>query len=297
MSECTADTVHQLMEAVRTLQERVEQQEAELLRLRRHRVPSGEQSQAVGGPSPASLGLSRAALLKTAGIGIASAVAVVKIAGSTDEALASTGDSVAAGRITKAENGTMVTYDGAAGLGTAVLAGNDSTYGNEGTYDYPAAVVGLAGAGSSAGTGGLVNGVHGFTDNGAGNGVIGLNTNHVDGAGNGVLGVASRLGSYGVQGTNSDGTGVLGLASNPAGSIAGVLGHHTGASGGIGVFGQQDGDGFGGYFVSANRHGAVGQASNPNNNASGVVGHHTGTEGGIGVFGTQDGAGFGGHFI
>lgn len=310
--------VQQLTEAVRALRERVEQQEAELRGLRSQHV------QAQGAPHPTASRVSRATLLKTIGVGAAAAtIAGMELGGPSGNAFASNGNGVAAGRITKAEGGTMVTYDGPSGFSNAVLAGNDSTYGNEGPFNYPAAVVGLAGAGISAGAGGLKNGVHGFTDNGAGSGVIGVNTNLVDGAGNGVLGIASRAGSNGVQGTNSAGTGILGVASSPDNDASGVFGHHTGVTGGIGVFGTQDGVGFGGQFISSKGTGAVvhggsygmyaetksvlngaygvmGEISSktPGGSSAGVLGQNDGTaSNGAGVMGTHAGQGVGGLFL
>ena len=238
----------------------------------------------------------------------------------------------------------MVTYNGPAGLGTAVLAGNDSTYDINGAYSYAAAVIGLAGAGATAGSGGIANGVQGYTDNGAGNGVIGLNTNQVDGAGTEVLGLASGSGSYGVSGQNSVGTGVLGSsnganaygvsgqntagtgvmgqASSPDNFAAGVFGHHTGSAGGVGVLGQQDGAGWGGYFKSAQGTAIVAEAgvmgamistgstadqafavygqlatTNAGNMSAAVRGENLGTSSdGVGIWGSQAGGGSGGYF-
>ena len=111
-------------------------------------------------------------------------------------------------------------------------------------------MAGIAGGGATAGTGGSLNGVYGFTDRGVGNGVVGVNSNSVPGAGNGVLGVASATNSFGVRGTNPDGTGIFGESSNPANAAAGVHGHHSDLTGGIGVHGSQAGGGWGGLFVS-----------------------------------------------
>ncbi len=91
-------------------------------------------------------------------------------------AFASDGDAVSAGKETKAEHGTTVTYDGKSGFTGAVLLGSDSTYGN-GDFSFPAGVAGIAGGGATAGTGGSLNGVYGFTDRGVGNGVVGVNSN------------------------------------------------------------------------------------------------------------------------
>jgi len=117
------------------------------------------------------------------------------------------GDAVTAGNNTKAESVTSVTYDGTSGFKSVVLLGNDSTY-NLGTTLFPAAVGGLAGAGSTAGAGGVANGMYGFTDNGAGYGVVAYNSGSVGDGGGGVLARADGSGAFGVRASNLSGTAV-----------------------------------------------------------------------------------------
>ena len=244
----------QLMETVRELTRRVEQQEAqiqsqgaELRRLQAQRAePSAAGGELVAGPRR----LSRKGLFTVAATGaVAAAVAGLDPSLNSGTALASNGDTVKAGEETKAEGGTLITYDGSPGLKGAVLIGNDSTYG-AGPYNYPAAVAGLAGGGSTAGPGGVVNGVYAFTDNGAGNGLVGYNSNKKDGSGTGVLGLAFRRGSYGVQGINTIGDGVSGITHVQDG--IGVVGTND-AQGGTAVAGMATAPngGIGGYFSGA----------------------------------------------
>src|SRR5579884_3243787 len=143
----------------------------------------------------------------------------------------------------------MVNYDGSAGFTNAVLAGNDSTYRNTDGFQFPAAVAGLAGAGPTAGTGGLVNGVHGYTDNGSGNGVIGLNTNFVDGDGAGVYGKN--------ESTNGKGCGVKG--THAGGGSGGLFSSSTG----IGVVTS----GSTGLQASGFTQAVYGTSHNPSDNA------------------------------
>ena len=128
-------------------------------------------------------------------------------------AAASNGANVIAGNQTTAEARTSVLYDGAAGFGGVVLLGNDSTYSGS-SAGYPAGLGGWAGAGATAGKGGVANGVYGFTDNGNGNGVVGVNSGLVAGSGAGVLGTASGAKNAAVQGHNSQGTAVSGTSDS-----------------------------------------------------------------------------------
>ena len=249
MNSPTDESIDEMRSLIHELAIRVESQETELESLRgqlRPRVvPASQADQKRSQPT-----VSRAGMLKMAGIGAAAATAAgLDLTARGSSAFAATGDAVLAGKQTKAGLGTTVTYDGNSGFTGAVLLGSDSTYGNGG-FSYPAAVAGIAGGGANAGTGGLVNGVYGYTERGVGNGVVGVNTNSVPGAGNGVLGVASATNSYGVHGTNADGTGVFGESSSPANDAAGVHGHHSDLTGGIGVHGSQAGGGWGGLFTS-----------------------------------------------
>jgi hypothetical protein len=157
-----------------------------------------------------------------------------------------------------------------------VLLGNDSTY-NTHTATFPAAVGGWAGAGSTAGSGGVKNGVYGFTDNGAANGVVGFNTNKVAGSGNGVFGRADGTTGAGVKGVNTTGTGVFGssdsttssataiigvlTSTSPGGFSSAVRGQNNGTGGnGIGVHGSHAGSGWGVYGTSPSGVGILGSS-------------------------------------
>ena len=273
MNSSTDEPIEEMRALIRDLATRIESQENELAALR-GRLGQGTGQAPAAGATQSRQKVSRAGLLKMAGIGAAAAtVAGLDISAQSTSALASDTNPVAAGRVTKAEHGTTVTYDGSPGLTGAVLLGNDSTYGNGG-FNYPAAVAGIAGGGANAGTGGLVNGMYGYTERGSGNGIVGFNDN-AGGIGNGVLGVAFGGSSSGVHGTNTAGTavrgesnagigvwatsaeyfGVLGQAHNPANFTAGVKGTHDSAGAGIGVYGEQTGAGWGGYFTSTSGRG------------------------------------------
>ncbi len=144
-------------------------------------------------------------------------------------AAASNGSNVIAGGQTTAEARTSVLYDGAAGFGGVVLLGNDSTYSGT-SAGFPAALGGWAGAGSTAGKGGVANGVYGFTDNGNGNGVVGVNGGLVAGSGAGVMGTANGAKNTAVQGHNTQGTAVSGTSdstSSDATAIVGVISSST----------------------------------------------------------------------
>jgi len=206
----------------------------------------------------------------------------------------------------------MVNYDGSAGFKNAVLAGNDSSYGNTDGFQFPAAVAGLAGAGSTAGPGGLVNGVHGYTDNGSGSGVVGLNTHFVDGDGAGVLGKnESTTGAgCGVNGTHSGGgaggrftstSGIGVVASGSTGiqasgftqavygtshntsdfasAIEGELTASTSGDSAAGVYGKNDATNANGCGVrGSHAGGGVGGLFNSNNGTGVVTGGRTGLQ-------------------
>lgn len=221
------------------------------------------QSPALGnGSDPGS----RRQLFKLAGVTALGAVGAAAMTGA-QPAEAANGDGVTAGNVTKAERRTSVKYDGTSGFGGVVFLGNDSTY-DGGSASFPAGVGGWAGAGGTAGSGGVPNGMYGYTDNGNGNGIVGVNSNLVSGAGNGVLGTAQSATGAGVKGTNVLGTAVYGSSGSTDGgatAIIGILtsttpgffssavrGQNNGTGGsGIGVWGSQAGSGWGGYFTSA----------------------------------------------
>ena len=176
------------------------------------------------------------------------------------------GNAVSAGNVTKGESRTSVLYDGASSFAGVVLLGNDSTY-DGGEANFPAGLGGWAGAGSTAGKGGVANGIYGYTDNGGGNGVVGYNSNEVAGSGAGVLGLAFGANAAGVRGSNTAGTAVSGTSSSTAGdatAIIGVIsstspggfssavrGQNNGTGGlGIGVWASHAGSGWGVYATS-----------------------------------------------
>ena len=216
---------------------------------------------------PAAATIDRRSLGKLLGAGAAAAVGGTLLAGlAAGPAAASDGNSVAAGEETTAEARTSVRYDGAGSFGGVVLLGNDSTYGGQ-TANYPAALGGWAGAGGTAGKGGVENGIYGFTDNGAGNGVVGYDSGAVAGSGAGVLGLAFGPHATGVEGHNTQGTAISGAtdstaaeatailgtidSTSPGGFSTAVRGVNNGTGGlGIGVWGSQAGSGWGVYATS-----------------------------------------------
>ena len=322
MADAARESIESLAEVVGRLSLRVEKQEAELHQLRLSRRSRSRRPVQAESASRGSA-ISRSRLLRMAGVGaVAAAAAGVEMGGRDNTAFAKNGNPVTAGAMTNAEGGTMVSYDGPAGFGSAVLVGSDSTYPDSVSLSFPAGVAGLAGAGNTSGPGGVTNGVLGYTDNGAGNGVVGWNTNAVDGAGAGVFGLASGANAAGVSGKNELGNAVLGVTSSPDNDAAGVFGHHTGTGHGIGVHGKQDGTGIGGYFSSAQGTGllvdggSVGASIQIFSNTDGAVAVYgrigvteagnmsaavrgenddTGNTG-VGVWGSQAGGGNGGFF-
>ena len=270
MTDTQRESVENLTQIVRELAARLEIQEAELQRLRPSRSDRPGRTEGMSGGGA----ISRSHLLRIAGVGaVAVAAAGVEMGGRANTAFAKSGDAVTAGAVTNSESATMVNYDGSAGFENAVVLGNDSTYTTHSALAFPAGVAGLAGAGSTAGPGGLSNGVLGFTDNGGGNGVVGVNTNLVDGDGAGVFGKN--------DGTNADGSGVRGT---------------------------HDGGGSGGFFISTSGIGVVaigstglqasgssgavcGTSHNPSNGASAIQGELTVSSSGVdgaGVYGKND---------
>jgi hypothetical protein len=246
-------------------------------------APAGSGKPGRGDAGDARL-LSRRTLGRSLGVAAAAAVGTgVLIDAGTRPAAAATGSNVVAGQTTVAEDGTTVTYDGASGFGGVVLLGNDSTYSTAGAT-YPAALGGWAGAGTTAGRGGVRSGVYGYTDNGAGYGVVGWNAYAVGTGGAGVMGRGSGTG-WGVQGWSGTGRGVYGTTTGVGGGY-GVYG--TSASG-TGVYGNTDSTAAGANAV----HGVVSSAS-PGGFSVAVRGQNNGTGGlGIGVYGSQNGTGWG----
>jgi hypothetical protein len=215
---------------------------------------------------------SRRALLAGAA-GAASVIAAGTVVRATP-AQAATGSTVIAGQVTTAETSTQVRYDGPGSFGGIVLLGNDSTYDASGA-GFPAAAGGWAGAGSTAGAGGTKNGVYGFTDNGAGSGTIGWNTNSVPGTGAGVLGI---FGLTTVPG-NTVGTAVAGVSDSTADDAAAIYGKLASTSPGarsVAILGQNDGTGGFGAGVQGSHAGS----------GVGVLGAAASTTAGIGVQGS-----------
>ncbi len=233
--------------------------------------PVAEAARAEGsGPSPdrpADGRINRRTLGKLLGAtaaGVVGAAALGEIGASP--AAASDGDAVTAGGQTTAEACTSVLYDGASGFAGVVLLGNDSIYSGS-SADYPAALGGWAGAGATAGKGGVPSGIYGYTDNGDGYGVVGVNSGLVAGSGAGVLGTADGASAIGVEAINSAGTAIAGTSdstggdataiigtiasTSPGGFSAAVRGVNNGTGGlGIGVWGSQAGSGWGMYATS-----------------------------------------------
>ena len=183
-------------------------------------------------------------------------------------AAASNGNSVTAGNTTTAESRTAVLYNGSSGFGGVVLLGNDSTF-DGGNAAFPAALGGWAGAGPNAGSGGVPNGIYGYTDNGGGYGVVGFNSSAVGQNGSGVLGMVNDADVDGVtginNGTNFGAIGVHGVitSTGPGGNSVGVRGENRGTSGaGYGIWGSHNGTGAGVLAVSAGGTGLIAQGGN-----------------------------------
>ena len=236
--------------------------------LQRRLAGSGGQLPPVD-PAPADIALisRRGALGKALGAAVVTVVgAGALVERATAPAAASDGSSVVAGSATTAEARTSVVYDGVGGFTGVVLLGNDSTYGGQ-SANYPAALGGFAGAGATAGKGGVANGIYGFTDNGAGNAVVGYNSGALTGSGAGVLGLAFGAKNIAVEGHNTQGaavsgttdstaadaTAVIGLVSSasPGGFSSAVRGQNNGTGDlGIGVWASHAGSGWGVYATS-----------------------------------------------
>ena len=153
------------------------------------------------------------------------------------------------------------------------------------TLPYPSALGGWAGAGASAGDGGVANGIYGFTDNGGGYAVVGVNGHAVSGSGAGVLG--TNGGGTGVEGRSesvaASASAILGIitSTSPGGFSSAVRGQNNGTGGlGIGVYGSQAGSGWGMYATSVSGIGL---------HADGGTGVGVSADGGVGLeaFGTS----------
>lgn len=144
----------------------------------------------------AAAGVSRRALLGRALGAAAAGAAGAALLGARPVA-ATDGDPLLAGAATACESPTQITYDGGSALGAMLFLANDSAYAPE-EANFPAACGGWAGAGATAGAGGLANGMYGYTDNAAGYGVVGANGNSQGSGGAGVLGITYGAGAAGV---------------------------------------------------------------------------------------------------
>jgi hypothetical protein len=213
--------------------------------------PEGTVTQRARGSGPEGT-VTRRVLGKALGAAAAGAVGAAALVDlGARPAEAANGNSVTAGNTTTAESRTAVLYDGPSGFGGVVLFGNDSTY-DGGNAAFPAALGGWAGAGASAGSGGVPNGIYGFTDNGGGYGVVGVNSSAVGANGSGVLGMVSDADVDGVtginNGTNFGAIGVHGVitSTGPGANSTGVRGENRGTGAlGFGIWGSHSGSGAG----------------------------------------------------
>lgn len=257
MTEATS--AHDIVELVRSLQRRLDEQSAEIAALKAERR-IGVRHSTAGRRTPP---VSRAQLLKAAGLGVAVvATAGLGVESELGTAKAANGSGIAAGGQTTAEASTTLQYDGPDSFqGTIFLANGTTNFGATDTA-YPSAI------GGWAGTTGVSNGVYGYTENAAGNGVLGVQGAGSVGTGNGVLGSAASTHGAGVMATNSLGTALLASSQSENGSATAILGvltstspgsysaavrgQNNGTGGlGIGVWGSHAGSGWGGYFTAA----------------------------------------------
>jgi hypothetical protein len=188
-------------------------------------------------------------------------------------AAAANGDAIAAGNTTNAESATTVQFDGTSNPGVVFLA-NDSNFA-AGAAAFPAALGGWANNGNVA------NGIYGYTEINGGSAVVGqifLAT-----SGSAVLGVANTAGQVGVSGVNADGIAVLGTitSTSASGFSAGVRGvNDCTTSQGIGVYGSQNGSGWGVYGTTPRGIGVYGNSVHgtgvTGNGATGVTAAGTG---------------------
>jgi hypothetical protein len=234
--------------------------------------------------------ISRRGMLGKALGAAAAGVAGVALLEPGSPAAATDGNPVNAGATTLAEHETQVKYDGAGSFTGVVLLGNDSTYDGSNAV-FPAAVGGWAGAVAHAGAGGVTSGVYGYSEHGAGYGVVGY-LNRAD-AGTGGAAV------YGVSTSTAGGASAVRgeiTSSSPGGFSAAVRGVNDGSGGnGIGVYGSHAGSGWGVYGASdsgigVNAIGATGVSGTGDaygvrgeNSASGpgVYGHSVHGRGGV----------------
>lgn len=264
MNSRNAPSIEALTVAVEQLRETVQAQSDRIRQLE-----GGSHPSRVSSAKP----VSRAGLLKAAGVGaVAVAAAGLEVRGSGGTALATNGGNLILGQDNNAEHVTSVLYDGSANSQLVVLLANDSTWSAD-SSGFSAALGGWAGAGTTAGSGGVRHGVYGYTDHGGGNGVVGWNNSSVVGSGAGVLARNDSAGGFGLLALNDQGVAVkatnpgtrsspaiLGevTGTRPAGYSSAIRGQNNGTAGnGIGVWGSQAGSGWGGYFTAVGGTGVV----------------------------------------
>jgi hypothetical protein len=288
----TADTsMDQLRDLIEKLRSRLEQQElqlekqevelAELRSSRADRLASTGGLQAIQGNGR----MSRAGLLKAAGIGAVAAAAVaggLESNGGSRGALAATSGPFILGTTNEAENTTILDFDGGVDPDNfSVLLVRDYPGATVGS-SHAGVITGLAAYGIHASGGaqgqavGVDNGVSGITENGDFYGVLGGNTNFGSPSGNstgaGVRGNGNSKSGFGVAGYNSLGLGVYGAGSfgvqgeitttTPEAGQAAVYGKNDGTNGnGYGVEGTHAGGGWGGYFTSVSGIGLQGSST------------------------------------
>jgi hypothetical protein len=218
---------------------------------------------AVGDPGGSDLEkkVTRRGLGKVLGAAAAGAVGAVALTElSIQPASAATGSNITAGDVTTTEAGTTLQYDGSSALSGVVFLANDSTFANS-DASFPAALGGWGGTHAA-------NGVYAFTENNNGNGVVATYAGTTAG-GAAVLGqsfstAASAIGVHGLM-----------TSTTPGGFSAAVRGENSGTGGlGIGVYGSQNGSGWGVYGTSVSGIGVT---------ASGGTGTGVNATGGVGV--------------
>jgi len=208
--------------------------------------------------------------LGAAAAGVVGAVALAQA--SASPAAAANGDSVNAGRTTNAESATTLNFDGTTNPGVVFLA-------NDTNFD-PSDSAFSAALGGWAGTGHVGNGVFGYSEISAGNGVVG-EIAHGASSGSGVLGVASGPNTVAMKAENPSGTafsGVSGVTGSGQTAILGIITSTAPAASSSAIHGQHNGTGSLGIGVQGSHAG----------NGTGVVGIAVGGTGVQGVSGDTD---------
>lgn len=208
------------------------------------------------GGRPMEANVSRRVVGRALGVAAAGAVGSAALVGlGARPAEADNGGSLILGQSNSADSTTVLRHTGA---GVPIVALVTTANISPGSSGFSAALAGWAGAGASASGVPVSNGVYGFTDNGDGFGVVGVNHSLVPGSktGAGVLGQAQVDG----------GTGIIADASLVNGGIALAAKGGTGiaitANGGNGVV--ANGNSTNGIGVSATGSvGVLAISSNP----------------------------------